>query len=186
MASEKHLDLAMGIFSILFVSSGSVSLRHIRAALNLPEEDLKEAVAVLNEIISKHTPLFVQEIEQSIKLKTRPEYEEYVKAIVDTRKQSIKLTEESLFTLTIIAYKQPIKKSQIDKLRGVDSEKTLDTLEKHDMIKPLSGLKEPGAPILYVTTKKFLEHFGLKNLSDLPLPENFNSSKNQLDNVLQE
>ena len=185
-ASERHLDLAMGIFSILFVAPDSVSLHQIRTAMNIPEDDLKEAIAVLKEILKLHTPLSIQEIERNIKLITRPEYEDYVRAIFDMNKQKIKISREALFTLAIIAYKQPIKKSQIDKIRGVDSEKTLDTLEKYGMIKPLSGLKEPGAPILYITTHKFLEHFGLKSLADLPLPENFNPSKDQLKTVFQE
>ena len=84
------------------------------------------------------------------------------------RGQKTKLSEGALLTLAVIAYSQPVQKSAIDKIRDCDSEKTLETLKKYGLITSTGRMEEPGAPILYVTTAKFLEQFGLKSLSELP------------------
>ena len=165
---EGVFELAMGIFSILFVAPSPVSVYHLRTTMNIPEPVFSAALAKLKILLQETTPLFLQEFDRYICLKTRVEFAEYVTAFNKVRGQKTKLSEEALLTLAIIAYSQPVQKSAIDKIRGVDSEKTLETLKKYEFIASTGRLEEPGAPILYVTTAKFLEQFGLKSLSELP------------------
>lgn len=161
-------ELAMGIFSILFVSPSPVSLHHLKATMNIPQEVFDAALSKLKAILQDTTPLFLQEFDRYVCLKTRGEFADYVTAFNKVQKPKTKLSEEALLTLAIIAYSQPIQKSAIDKIREVDSEKTLETLKRYGLIAPTGRMEEPGAPILYVTTAKFLEQFGLRSLSELP------------------
>lgn len=170
IADAGVLELAMGIFSILFVAPSPVSLHHIKAIMNIPEEVFEAAINKLKAILEDSTPLFLQEFDRFVCLKTRGEFAEYVTAFNNIQGQKTKLSEEALLTLAIIAYSQPVQKSAIDNIRGVDSEKTLETLKKYGLVTSTGRMEEPGAPILYVTTAKFLEQFGLKSLSELPEP----------------
>ena len=82
-----------------------------------------------------------------------------------------RLSQPSLDTLSIIAYKQPLTRQEIDEIRGVDSSGVIKTLLEKKVIGPAGRKKVPGRPIMYRTTQKFLEYFGLKDLSDLPTLE---------------
>jgi len=86
--------------------------------------------------------------------------------------QTTTLSQASLETLAIIAYKQPITRAEIEEIRGVKTERPLQTLVGKGLVKEVGRLEGPGRPILYGTTKEFLDYFGLKSLDELPpLPE---------------
>lgn len=98
---------------------------------------------------------------------TNPEYAEWLK-IFKNLNSSSKLSEQALETLAIIAYKQPITKAEIDRLRGVNSENAIKTLMEKRLIKIVGKKELPGRPFLYGTTKEFLKLFGISSLSELP------------------
>lgn len=157
---------AMAIYAIYFNATDYISPLRIKNTLNIPDQIFARAWELFKSIIENHSPLFLQEVEGEYRLKSKKEFAEYIKKI--NRPTAITLTETQREVLAIIAYKQPIKKKEIDELRGVDSEKTLEWLREKKLIKRIGELKNPGSPVLYQTTKEFLDHFGLKSLSDLP------------------
>jgi segregation and condensation protein B len=98
---------------------------------------------------------------------TNPEYSECVKKFKSTQLSS-KLSMPALETLSIIAYKQPIIKAEIEQLRGVNSDSAIRTLLEKRLIKVIGRKEAPGRPFLYGTTREFLQYFGLKDLTELP------------------
>jgi segregation and condensation protein B len=101
---------------------------------------------------------------------TRHEYNDYIRKFLKLDR-STRLSQPSLDTLSIIAYKQPLTRQEVDEIRGVDSSGVIKTRLEKKVIGPAGRKKVPGRPIMYRTTQKFLEYFGLKDLSDLPTLE---------------
>jgi segregation and condensation protein B len=162
---------AMVLFSVLFVAPEPISLTEIQSKLNLTNEALLEGFELLKTIIECHTPLYLQEIENKLILRTKAEYGEYLQIMHKVKKQ--RLSDAALETLAIIAYKQPVIKAELDKIRGVDCDSTLAKLSAEGFIKAVGNLSRPGSPVLYQTTEKFLMTFNLKGLKDLPSLRDF-------------
>jgi segregation and condensation protein B len=101
--------------------------------------------------------------------RTRPEYTQWIRRLVDPR--PVRLSKAALETLAIIAYKQPIIRTDVEHIRGVDCGGVLRQLLERKLIRVLGRKEIAGRPLIYATTKKFLETFELKNLRDLPTPK---------------
>lgn len=112
----------------------------------------------------------VVEIAGGFKLYSRPEYQEYV-ARLERMRAPEKLSPSALETLAIIAYRQPMIRADIDAVRGVQSGAILKSLMDRKLIRVVGRADQPGRPLLYGTTKRFLDHFGLASLKDLPRVE---------------
>ncbi|GGK15353.1 segregation and condensation protein B [Caldalkalibacillus thermarum] len=113
----------------------------------------------------------VVEIAGSYQLTTRPEHAPYFEKLAHSPSHAT-LSQAALETLAIIAYKQPVTRAEIEEVRGVKSEKAINTLLNKSLIKEVGRKEGPGRAILYGTTKEFLDYFGLNSLDDLPdLPE---------------
>ena len=130
--------------------------------LQLILEELKEEYQSRN--------LQILEVADGYQLCTRHEFNEWIRKFLK-RDRSSRLSQPSLDTLSIIAYKQPLTRQEVDDIRGVDSSGVVKTLLEKKVIGPAGRKKVPGRPIMYRTTQKFLEYFGLKDLSDLPTLE---------------
>jgi segregation and condensation protein B len=98
---------------------------------------------------------------------TRPEYSPWV-ARLRKQEKEFRLSPAALETLAIVAYRQPVLRADVEKIRGVDVGGALRTLVDRGLVKVVGRAEEPGHPLLYGTTKRFLETFGLKNLGELP------------------
>ncbi|MGD0885219.1 MAG: SMC-Scp complex subunit ScpB [Thermodesulfovibrionales bacterium] len=162
----KSFHAAMAIFSVLFVSSEPLSQNVIKERFAIPGEEFEKGMELLKAIIDNYTPLRIQEAQDKVALTTRAEYGGYIKALLKTKRS--RLTGASLETLAVVAYKQPVTKTEVDRIRGVDCESTLSQLHEEGLIRAIGSLSSPGAPLLYQTTEKFLLAFNLKGLADLP------------------
>lgn len=133
-----------------------------------------EFKAVLEELKQEYGArnLQVVEVAGGYQLCTRHEYTEWVRKFLKLDKTT-KLSQPSLDTLSIIVYKQPITRQEVEDIRGVDCSGVIKTLLEKKVIGPAGRKKVPGRPIMYRSTRKFLEYFGLKDLSDLPTLEDF-------------
>jgi segregation and condensation protein B len=156
------------IEALVFVSESPVSLDAIREVLgDLPKKDLQR---ILGEMIEEYKTaprgFTLSEVGGGYQFRTRTEYAEWVKKL--KRVKPFALSQPSLETLAIIAYKQPVLRTEIEKIRGVDSGGVLRTLLEKRLIKILGKKDVPGKPLVYGTSKRFLEMFGLKDLSGLP------------------
>jgi len=134
--------------------------------------------AVLEELIDEYNSrnLQILQVAEGYQLCTRHDYTDWVRKFLKFDKTT-KLSQPSLDTLAIIAYKQPLTKAEVEEIRGVDSSGVVRTLLEKKVISPGGRKKVPGRPIMYRTTRKFLEYFGLRDLSDLPTLEDFKESE---------
>ena len=108
----------------------------------------------------------IVEVAAGFQMRTKPDHKDWVKRFV--REKDVGLTRAVLETLAVVAYRQPIAKREIDSLRGVDSIRCVRLLLDRKLIEIAGRTQEPGKPMIFRTTKKFLETFGLRDISDLP------------------
>ncbi|MEE8206444.1 MAG: SMC-Scp complex subunit ScpB [Nitrospinaceae bacterium] len=136
------------------------------------KEDL---LAVLKELQEDYQSknLHIVEVADGFQLCTRPEYSDWIRKLLKLDK-SFKLSRAALDTLAIIAYKQPLTRAEVDEIRGVDSSGVVRTLLEKKIICPAGRKNVPGKPMMFRTTQKFLEYFGLRDLSEMPTLEDFN------------
>jgi len=134
--------------------------------------DKDQLQSILHELKEEYSSrnLQITEVADGYQLCTRHEYNDYIRKFLKLDR-STRLSQPSLDTLSIIAYKQPLTRQEVDEIRGVDSSGVIKTLLEKKVIGPAGRKKVPGRPIMYRTTQKFLEYFGLKDLSDLPTLE---------------
>jgi len=155
--------------ALLFAADEPLSIARMREVLGgLDARQIRRLVAGLRQDYEREGRAFtIEEIAEGYQMLTRAEFASLIKELYGrTRRQA--LSPAALETLAIIAYKQPIKRTDIEDIRGVDSSAVLRTLLERRLIKIAGRDAGLGRPILYGTTKKFLEFFGLRNLGDLP------------------
>jgi len=159
------------IEGILFVSPTPVSLRRFHEILD--GLSLSEIRSYLEKLQSAYQErgggLEVKEVAGGFQIYTRPELSPWIRRF--TQRKPTRLSRPSLETLAIIAYNQPISRAEIESIRGVDSQKAIRSLLEKGMVRVMGRKEMAGRPLLYGTTRRFLEHFGLKDLSSLPSPE---------------
>ncbi|RLB99644.1 MAG: SMC-Scp complex subunit ScpB [Deltaproteobacteria bacterium] len=164
-------DLKNIIESLLFVADEPLTLDRIKDVLELDDRKLvRETLADLQADYESRTGAFVlREVAGGFQFRSRPDYVPWIKKLIQPK--PARLSKAALETLAIIAYKQPAIRSDIEQLRGVDCGGVLRMLLERSLIRVLGRKEIPGRPIIYATTKQFLEVFDLKNLKDLPTPK---------------
>ena len=131
------------------------------------KSEIKKAIKeMMDERNNKESGLIIKKYENKYQFATRPDHEKYISNII--KKSEKNLSNSSLETLSIIAYKQPITRAEIDKIRGVKSQSTIDSLLDKKLIRENGRLDKIGKPIIYVTTDLFLKYFNISDLSQLP------------------
>jgi len=169
---EKEIKAIIEAF--MFVSGEPLSIDRLRNVLEgVDRGKIKGLLSELqHEYDMRASGLMIVEVAGGFQMVTRPELAQWIKRLKKI-KQSSRLSKPSLETLAIIAYKQPIVKAEIDDIRGVDSTGVLKGLLDKRLIKIIGRKDVPGKPILYATTREFLQYFGLKDISDLPTLKEF-------------
>ena len=156
------------IESLLFASPDPLSQSLLNQVFDKPIPFLNESVKRLNEFYLKNKkPYFIDNIAGGYQLVTKPEFDIWIRRLLG-RSNKLILSAAALDTLAIIAYKQPIGRYDIEAIRGVDSSGVIKTLLSRNLIMIKGRGDGPGRPLLYSTTKLFLEKFGLNRLSDMP------------------
>ena len=163
---EKESDKI--IESLLFASPDPLSQKLLNQVFDKPFPTLNKTVNRLNKFYLKHEkPYRIDKIAGGYQLVTKPEFEIWIRRLLGKSNKLI-LSAAALDTLAIIAYKQPIGRYDIEAIRGVDSSGVIKTLLSRNLIVIKGRGEGPGRPLLYSTTKFFLEKFGLNRLSDMP------------------
>ena len=165
------------IENILLAADQPVSVTQFKNLLG-GEAEKVSFKSVLEELIEEYNSrnLQILQVAEGYQLCTRHDYSDWVRKFLKFDKTT-KLSQPSLDTLAIIAYKQPMTKAEVEEIRGVDSSGVVRTLLEKTVISPGGRKKVPGRPIMYRTTRKFLEYFGLRDLSDMPTLEDFKESE---------
>jgi segregation and condensation protein B len=163
-------ELPWVIESLLFVAGEPQSASALAKTLGVGEGAVKKAIAQLRADYEARG-LQVQDDNGRYQLVTRPEYGPYVQAFLGAEAEQ-KLSRAALETLTIIAYRQPCTRGEIEAIRGANSDRLVATLEQRGLIESAGTADGPGRPRLYRTTSRFFAHFGIRSRDDLPpLPQ---------------
>ena len=170
------------IEALLFVAGEPLSIDRIKNILE--DADKKSIQDMLWELQHEYdmrlSGLRIVEVAGGFQIASRPELALWIKRLRKV-KQSSRLSKPSLETLAIIAYKQPLVKAEIEDIRGVDSSGVIKGLLDKHMIKIVGRKDVAGRPILYATTREFLQYFGLRDISDLPTLKEFTESAASFD-----
>lgn len=168
-------EIAAIVEAIFFSSDSPLPISKITTTAELPSQNITQAIAQLNTHYEKRGAAFrIEEIAGGFQMMTLPEYNEVLRRLLNVRKDS-RLSQAAMETLAIIAYRQPILRADIEAIRGVAAGDILRSLLDKQLVKIVGRADVIGRPMLYGTTRKFLEIFGLANLDDLPRVEELRS-----------
>lgn len=154
--------------AVLFTMGGSVELKLLAKAI---EQDEKTTQKIMDELIDEYNArksgMKIIQLEDAYQMCTRAEYYSNLIKVASQPKKHV-LTDVVLETLSIIAYRQPITKLEIEKIRGVKSDHAVNKLIEYELVEEKGRLNAPGRPILFGTTEQFLRSFGLSSTDELP------------------
>lgn len=154
--------------AVLFACGEAVPSERLAEVLSVDTKEIPDIMASLNERYEKaESGLIVKPLGKSWQLCTKKEFAPYIRAAMENKK-SAPLSNAAMEVLTIVAYNQPVTKSFIEHVRGVDSSSVVNTLVERELLEEAGRLDIPGKPIAYKTTSNFLRCFELKSLGDLP------------------
>lgn len=168
-ASGISLENAMAaIEAILFAMGDSVEIGRIAAALDVSEQKAREAVDALDARYRREdSGLCVNWYEDAVQLSTKPDLYGYLVKIAKAPKKPV-LTNTLMETLSIIAFKQPVTRLEVENIRGVNSDFAISKLVGLDLVEEVGRKEAPGRPLLFGTTEQFLRSFGIHSLDELP------------------
>ena len=171
--------------SLLFISDAPLTIDRLCAILEEYERrDVQAAVDQLrDEYAQDGRGVYLAEVAGGYQLRSRPENADYIRRLI--RGKTFRFSRSALETLAMIAYRQPITRAEVEYLRGVDSGGVLKTLLEKKMIRILGKKDIPGKPLIYGTTREFLEVFNLPNLASLPTLKDIHELADQYADVEQ-
>ena len=186
--TENEKEQEAVIEAVLFTMGRSVEVRQLAAAIGQDRETARRAVERLKARYDKSRSCGMQIIalEDSYQMCTKAKYYDNLIRVASTPKKQV-LTEVMLETLSIIAYKQPVTKLEIEKIRGVKSDHAVNRLIEFNLVYEVGRMDAPGRPALFATTEEFLRRFGVGSTDDLPSmnPEQAEEIKAEVEEELQ-
>lgn len=166
--TEDEKEQEAVIEAVLFTMGKAVELEKLALAIGQDQETARQAVERLKERYEKDKRgMEIVQLEDSYQMCTRTGFYENLIRVAAAPKKQV-LTEVMLETLSIIAYKQPVTKLEIEKIRGVKSDHAVNRLVEYNLVYEVGRMDAPGRPALFATTEEFLRRFGVGGLSDLP------------------
>lgn len=181
-------ELLGAVEAILFAMGESVSLSKIASAIGKDETEAKRLLEELKkQYQKKERGIQLIELEDSYQLCTKPELYDYLIRVAKQPKKHV-LTDVLLETLAIVAYKQPVTKIEIEKIRGVKSDHAVNKLVEYDLVCEVGRLDAPGKPLLFGTTEEFLRRFGVQSVEELPsiAPEQLEDFKEEAEREIKD
>ena len=157
------------IEAILFASGEPVPADRIAEALEIDKQTVRRLLSLLEEKYGEGGIRLIR-VGEAWQMGTREEYASYIRSVLDIRRNT-PLSQAAMEALAVVAYHQPVTRSYIEEVRGVDCSGIVSTLVNHGLIEECGRLDVPGKPILYATTADFLRCFGLSSLEELPVLE---------------
>lgn len=161
-------NMEAAVEAVLFTMGTSVETSRLAAAVEQDEQTTRRLVRnMMDKYNAKDRGICIIELEDSFQMCTKKEYYDNLIRVVSQPKKHT-LTDSALETLSIIAYKQPVTRLEVEQIRGVKSDYAVNKLLEYNLITELGKLDAPGRPILFGTTEEFLRSFGLSSVDDLP------------------
>ncbi len=179
-------NLKPALEALIFASDKPVTIEQLKKVLGIPDAPvLRKAIDDLrSEYEAQGRGLRIIEIAGGFQMIASTEFSSFLKKLFKNR-LSEKLSKPALESLAIIAYKQPLTKSEIESLRNVNVDGVMKSLLEKDLIRICGRKKIPGRPFVFGTTRIFLEHFGLKSLDDLPKMDDFTAMAKQAEDKVE-
>ena len=175
------------IEAILFAVGDSVELGRIAAAIEHDEDTTRKIIhRMMDKYAAEDRGVRILELENSFQMCTKKEMYEYLIRIAKQPKKYV-LTDVLLETLSIIAYKQPVTKLEVEKIRGVKSDHAVNKLVEYNLVCEVGRMDAPGRPLLFGTTEEFLRRFSIQSVDELPMmnPEQVESLKSEAEEEVQ-
>ncbi len=161
-------QIATAIESVLFVSGRPLERTELRKLLDIDEERLMQGLHTLeHDLESYGRGIRLQRLGTQVQLVTAPEHARFIAALLGLP-MAAKLTTAAMETLSVITYRQPVTRAQIETIRGVNSDRALASLIQHGLVIEVGRAQTVGRPTLFATTPEFLQQFGLTSLDQLP------------------
>jgi len=178
--------LQLHIASLIFTTDHPIKLKEIKSCLEeafattLEEAELAAAIDALKaQYASEEHAFELVEIGEGFQFMTKGSYHDTI-AVFLKQTTNKRLSRTAMETLSIVAYKQPVEKSELEKIRGVSCDYALQKLLEKELVSIVGRSDAPGRPLLYGTSEKFMDYFGLKSLKDLPQPKDFKVPENAI------
>ena len=177
-------ELTSAFEAVLFSGGEPQSIDRFSQVFDItPEKVVKVMEALEKRLKEQKSGLELLRLDNTYQLATKAEYADYIKKRFDIRRRT-PLSPAALEVLAVVAYNQPVTKSFIEQVRGVDCSGVVTTLVEKGLIEERGRLELPGKPLLYGTTKNFLRCFGINDLSELPpLPKNENAEESTAEQI---
>ena len=177
-------ELTSAFEAVLFSGGEPQSIDRFSQVFDItPEKVVKVMEALEKRLNEQKSGLELLRLDNTYQLATKAEYADYIKKMFDIRRRT-PLSPAALEVLAVVAYNQPVTKSFIEQVRGVDCSGVVPTLVEKGLIEERGRLELPGKPLLYGTTKNFLRCFGINDLSELPpLPKNENAEESTAEQI---
>ena len=170
---EQVKNIQAAIEAILYAAGYPITYEKLSEVLGLSKKDIKSIVGHMATLYNKEDSergIMLLQFDDSCQFCTKEVFAPYIREALEIRRGG-NLSASSMEVLTVVAYNQPVTRTYIDTIRGVDSNYVVNSLIDKDLIRAVDRLDAPGRPILYGTTEKFLRVFGLNSLSELPNTE---------------
>lgn len=163
----KNVEAA--IEAILFAMGEAVAAGDLAHVLEIGTEDVRKIIRyMMTKYDEEHRGIRIIELDDAFQMCTKPEMYEYLIKMTHRPKKHT-LTDVALETLSIIAYKQPVTRAEIERIRGMNSDKAVNRLVEYNLVCEMGRLDAPGRPILFGTTEEFLRTFGVRSPEELPV-----------------
>jgi len=167
--------LSAQIEAVLFLAASPVPESELKTVLGVSGQEFSEALEELGNHLASGHGLIMKPAADGWVLETNPHFAEVLSLFRDTaQRRRVRLSKAAVETLSVVAYNQPVTRSEVEDLRGVRCERVIETLLSHGLIRISGRKKSSGSPLLYRTTSRFLDVFGLEAIADLPTLEELN------------
>lgn len=179
-------QLQAAIEAILFASGEPISLDRIAASLQADKTTVKSLIDLsIDKFESENSGIYITRLDDKYQMCTKPQFGDYVRKAMDMRR-NIPLSSAAMEVLAIIAYNQPVTKSFIEQVRGVDCSGIIQSLNAKGLIEEKGRLELPGRPLIYGTSPNFLRCFNISSLDELPpiIHEDDNNAKETSDDIV--
>ncbi|ACZ19010.1 chromosome segregation and condensation protein, ScpB [Thermanaerovibrio acidaminovorans DSM 6589] len=168
-SGPSRVELDRKVEALLFVSPAPVEEREMASFLGVSSREVREAIGRLRERYQSCHGLDLIQVAEGWQMVTAHDLADLVGAFREvSQSQRVRLSRAAVETLAAVAYHQPITRAEIEEIRGVRCDRVLDTLLRHGLVRVAGRKRSPGNPLLYRTTSRFMDVFGLSSLGDLP------------------
>jgi segregation and condensation protein B len=185
-------NITLHIEALIFASDSPMSLKEIQQCLEsaldteLDKTVLQNKVTALQQkYLSNNSSFSIMEIADGYQFLSKPEFNETLSVLIQQRSNK-KLSKSALETLSVIAYRQPITRGQMERIRGVNCDYAVRKLLEKELVTIKGRSPDVGRPLLYATSEKFMQHFGLKSIKELPKLKEFKNEDNQIGDITDE